>query len=518
MQSTKKALIKRSFMAAFLGILTPLAFAPYDIWAIAFLSPCLLLILIDQQTPRHAFIIGLIWGLGFFGHGINWVHVSIDTFGGVPPSVSFLLVGLLSAYLSLYPALFCWTLNRLFPLRNTNRFLLATPVLWLITEWLRGWIFTGFPWLWLGYSQADTWLSGFAPVGGVELITLAIMLIAGTLAYIGVSKRWRWSIIPGVILLSAWGLNQIQWVTPQPDRQTKVALIQGNIDQALKWLPSQRWPTIVKYTDLTRENWDADIIIWPEAAVPAFEHQLVDYFGALDSSAKAHDTAIITGVLNQAGSTYYNSILTLGSGTGVPDYSLNISQRYHKHHLLPFGEFVPFESLLRPLAPIFNLPMSSFTDGAYIQPNLQAKNRFLVPALCYEIIFNEQVRVNTTEKTDFILTLSNDAWFGHSIGPLQHMEIARMRALELGKPLIRATNNGITAVTDYRGHVVKQLPQFETGVLKTTLTPTQGMTPYHRWGSWPVYVLVVLSFLTSLCLRQKNALPDDNKKITGISD
>ncbi|SHO57994.1 Apolipoprotein N-acyltransferase [Vibrio quintilis] len=490
-------------MAAFLGILTPLAFSPYDIWPVSFLSPCLLLILINQQTSRHAFIIGLIWGVGFFGHGINWVHVSIDTFGGVPPFVSFLLVGLLSVYLSLYPALFSWALTRLFPSQTAAKFLFAAPAFWLISEWLRGWVFTGFPWLWLGYSQIDNLLANYAPVGGVELITFVVMMISGSFAYILLSRNWKWSVIPCCLLLIAWGLNQIQWVTPQPDRQTKIALIQGNIDQALKWLPGQRWPTIVKYTDLTRENWDADIIIWPEAAVPAFEHQLSDYFSALSSSAKSHHSAIITGVLNQTGKTYYNSILTLGEGTGSPDYELDASQRYHKHHLLPFGEFVPFEKLLRPLAPIFNLPMSSFADGAYIQPNLQAKDRYLVPALCYEIIFNEQVRANTTEKTDFILTLSNDAWFGHSIGPLQHMEIARMRALELGKPLIRSTNNGVTAITDYRGHIVKRLPQFETGVLKATLTSTKGITPYHRWGSWLIYALVTLSLLTSLYLRRK---------------
>ncbi len=180
-----------------------------------------------------------------------------------------------------------------------------------------------------------------------------------------------------------------------------------------------------------------------------------------------------------------------------------MTQRYHKHHLLPFGEFVPFESILRPIAPIFNLPMSSFSAGEFIQPNIEAKGRYLAPALCYEIIFNEQVRQNVNDQTDFILTLSNDAWFGHSIGPLQHMEIARMRALELGRPVVRSTNNGVTAITDHRGKIVKQIPQFETAVLTANVLSVKGSTPYHLWGSWMVYFLVYSSLIAAAVLTRK---------------
>lgn len=206
-----------------------------------------------------------------------------------------------------------------------------------------------------------------------------------------------------------------------------------------------------------------------------------------------NQSAVITGIINQSeDKQYFNSVLTVGD-TPHGEYRYDLTQRYHKYHLLPFGEFVPFEEILRPLAPFFNLPMSSFSQGAYVQPNLIAKGFAFVTALCYEIIFNEQVRDNVTPDTDFLLTLSNDAWFGRSIGPLQHMEIARMRALELGKPLIRATNNGVTAVTDQRGRIMAQLPQFETGVLKATVTPTRGSTPYFLWGTTPLYLWVGLA-------------------------
>ncbi|GAA5646437.1 MULTISPECIES: apolipoprotein N-acyltransferase [Vibrio] len=495
--------LKRPVAAAFVGALTTLAFAPYQLWPLALLSPLLLLALLYQQSARHALAIGYAWGLGQFATGISWVHVSIDNFGGMPKIASVFLMALLVGYLSVYSALWAWSLNRFFPRSNRSRYLLAAPVLWLIFDWLRGWVMTGFPWLWLGYSQIDSPLANFAPLGGVELLTLLIMMCAGALMYAIVHRAWSTIMIPLVIFATGYGLRNIDWVTPNPDSKTTVALIQGNIPQELKWKPSQRWPTIMKYTDLSRENWDADIIVWPEAAIPAFEFEIPSYLRNLDEAARLNHSAIVTGVVNMGqNKKFYNSILSLGS-TPYGDYEYDPTERYHKHHLLPFGEFVPFERILRPLAPFFNLPMSSFSRGAFVQPNIVANGRHMAPALCYEIIFNEQVRQNVTDETDFILTLSNDAWFGRSIGPLQHMEIARMRALELGKPLIRSTNNGVTAVTDYKGNVLTQLPQFETGVLRAELESTSGQTPYRLVGSWPLYAWTLLSLIAGYLLSRR---------------
>lgn len=495
--------LKRPVAAAFVGALTTLAFAPYQLWPLALLSPLLLLALLYQQSARHALAIGYVWGLGQFATGISWVHVSIDNFGGMPKIASVFLMALLVGYLSVYSALWAWSLNRFFPRSNRSRYLLAAPALWLIFDWLRGWVMTGFPWLWLGYSQIDSPLANFAPLGGVELLTLLLMMCSGALMYAIVQRAWSTIMIPLVIFATGYGLRNIDWVTPNPDSKTTVALIQGNIPQELKWKPSQRWPTIMKYTDLSRENWDADIIVWPEAAIPAFEFEIPSYLRNLDEAARLNHSAIVTGVVNMGqNKKFYNSILSLGS-TPYGDYEYDPTERYHKHHLLPFGEFVPFERILRPLAPFFNLPMSSFSRGAFVQPNIVANGRHMAPALCYEIIFNEQVRQNVTDETDFILTLSNDAWFGRSIGPLQHMEIARMRALELGKPLIRSTNNGVTAVTDYKGNVLTQLPQFETGVLRAELESTSGQTPYRLVGSWPLYAWTLLSLIAGYLLSRR---------------
>ncbi|MFH0257217.1 apolipoprotein N-acyltransferase [Vibrio rumoiensis] len=496
--------IGRPLLAAFVGAITTLAFAPFSYWPVAILSPFILLLLLNNQSTKAGFWIAFAWGLGQFGTGINWVHVSIDTFGGMPKVASVTLMSLLVSYLALYPALFGTLLNRFFPKTNAQRLVIAAPIIWLVTDWLRGWVMTGFPWLWLGYSQIDSPLNAYAPISGVEAITLMLWLIAGSLALASLARKWQYLSIPIMIFAGGFALNQVSWVTPDPSTKTSFALIQGNIDQKMKWVPSHRWPTLMKYTDISRDNWGTDIIIWPEAAIPALESDLPAFLHNLDTAAKANNSALITGVLSQDDmGRFYNNVLTLGqNGQGPYDY--DTAKRYSKHHLLPFGEFVPFGDLLRPIAPLFNLPMSSFQRGEFIQPNLVANGRHLLAALCYEIIFSEQVRQNVTPDTNFILTLSNDAWFGHSIGPLQHMEIARMRALELGKPLIRATNNGVTAVTDYKGRITKQVPQFQTEVLKAEVTSTSGNTPYTHLGSWLLYVWCALGLFSVWFQKRKS--------------
>ncbi len=480
----------RPILAACTGALTTLAFTPYQYWPLAIFSPLILFLLLQNIPVKTAFLYGFAWGIGLFATGISWVHVSIDNFGGLPKVASLTLMVLLISYLALYPALFAALLNRFFPSGKT-RYLFAIPSLWLASELARGWIFTGLPWLWLGYSQIDSPLASFAPIGGVTLITFVTILTASSLAIFIQSKCWQWITLPVAMFILATGLSNVEWVVPDPDSSTSFALIQGNIAQEKKWLPEERWPTIMKYTDLSRDNWDADIIIWPEAAIPAIERDITSFLGNLDSAARMNHTALLTGIINFIDGHYLNSILPLGA-VSDGEYNYLSQSRYHKYHLLPFGEFVPFEELLRPIAPLFNLPMSSFSRGELIQKNMIAKGRHLAPALCYEIIFGDQVRQNITQDTDFILTLSNDAWFGHSIGPLQHMEIARMRALENGRPLIRSTNNGITGITDYNGKIIAQIPQFETQVLRATISSTTGLTPYTRFGSWPLTGLIVV--------------------------
>ncbi len=483
--------LTRPLAAAFVGASTTLSFAPFSMWPFAIISPLLLIILLQNQSTKRSAFIGYCWGLGLFATGISWVHVSIDTFGGMPKIASLILMTLLVGYLSLYSLLFAALSSKLKAHQNLLVASILVPALWLICDWLRGWALSGFPWLLLGYSQIDGPLAHLAPIGGVDLITAFIIGIASSSAYLIRHKKWHFSILPLALFAIGWLTHLATWVTPDKSRAQTFALVQGNVQQELKWLPNHRWPTLLKYMDHTRDNWDADIIIWPEAAIPAFESEVPKFMQTVDLQARDNDSAVITGVLTQKDGHFFNSVTTLGVNPhGAYNYATQ--HRYQKHHLLPFGEFVPLEKWLRPLAPFFNLPMSSFDRGAYIQDNIVANGAHMVVALCYEIIFNQQLRDNVTDNTDYILTLSNDAWFGHSIGPLQHMEIARMRALEFGMPVIRSTNNGVTAITDYQGKVIAQLPQFVEDVLKTEVIPTNGKTPFVILGNAPLKWFVAL--------------------------
>ena len=264
---------------------------------------------------------------------------------------------------------------------------------------------------------------------------------------------------------------------------------------------------MLKYLDLTRVNYNADIIIWPESAIPAMEPAVQDYLSTVNKSALLNKSAIITGILNYnfESKEYFNSLVVLGKKQDGDEqgYYYNHSNRYSKNHLLPIGEFVPFQELLRPIAPLFNLPMSSFSRGSYIQHNLIANNLHLLPLLCFEIVFPHQLAANLTKQTSLLLTVSNDAWFGNSHGPHQHMEIARMRALEFGRPILRSTNNGITAVVDHKGNFIARIPQFKEAVLTAEVELVTGETPYSQWPRLILGMLIIISLIIPTVLHKK---------------
>lgn len=478
------------------GAIGALAFAPFNYSFSIYLSLLALLFLVDNKTARQGAGYAFLWGLGLFLGGIHWVAVSILDFGGLPTAVALILVILLCAYLAIYPMLCIYLLNRLTPNSDHLRYLIAFPALWLITDWLRGWLLTGFPWLQLGYSQMDNPLVNFAPVLGVEGITFVVALLTSAL-YFGLRQR-RLLItnsVVAVVIISALLLQDQQWTSPQATKS--IALIQGNTDQNEKWLPENRKHILENYLTLSLKNTDADIIIWPESAIPALEFQVANFLRYAATKMLETNTTLITGVINfqrtEKIDKYYNAVIVLGEqGPSLTDP--NSTDRYYKNKLLPIGEFVPFEDLLRPIAPLFNLPMSSFQRGGEQQLNLGANGINIATAICYEIAFNQTLVKTVNADTDYIMTVSNDAWFGKSIGPVQHLQIARMRAFEFQRPVIRSTNTGVTAIFDQQGQEAARIDQFKQGVLRADITPYRGLTPFNRYGNTPMLILAFVLF------------------------
>jgi len=510
--SLNSSLVNKQYWLFFIsGLSLVFAYAPFSQWYLSLFIPAIIFYQLTKQPPKKSAKLMGIFAFGWFASGISWIHVSIDHFGGLPLIVSLGLMLFLCLYLALFPALSAFLTAYFSSEKQLNLWLLIP--FWLICEFLRSVVFTGLPWLSLGYSQIDGPLANFAPLIGEVGITALVILINICLVKIFYhfkesNKKQLATPISIIFIITAlsYGLAKINWVKATGET-IKVALVQGNIAQSIKWAPEQEWPTMLKYLDLTRINYDADIIIWPESAIPAIEPTVQDFLNTVNRSALLNNSAIITGILNYnlESKEYFNSLIVLGKKHDKDEqgYYYNHSNRYSKNHLLPIGEFVPFQELLRPIAPLFNLPMSSFSRGNYVQHNLIAKNINILPLLCFEIVFPHQLAANLTKQTNLLLTVSNDAWFGDSHGPHQHMEIARMRALEFGRPLLRSTNNGITAVVDHHGNFIARMPQFEEGVLKTEVALVIGETPYSQWPRLILILMIVIPLIIVTLLQAK---------------
>lgn len=492
------------FIALLSGALGVLAYSPFDYWPLAFLSTSGLLWLIFCNERRTALLGTFLWGLSYFSLGVHWVQVSMTQFGGMPELVSYLAVLLLAAYLALYPLLFAYL---------SHRFQLQSPwvaaALFSLTEYLRGIVFTGFPWLQFGYSLIDSPFYGVAPLLGVEGLTFFVVLVSGYLLQIGrdFTKKTQklTACLPLLAILTVAAVSQCYTpIKPQPNAEpTKVALIQGNIEQKMKWDPAHFNHSLQTYAELIQGLPPVDLAILPESAIPALEQHIQPFLQQLHTFGTQRHTDFILGTLYQSPQGLVNSALVLGSPNRP--YSANTAPRYLKHHLVPFGEYVPFGTLLDGLREVFVLPVN-LAEGDFIQPPLTAANRHFATAICYEIIFGEQLRRNLQQHpADYLLTISNDAWFGESIGPWQHFQMARMRALELGKPLLRATNTGITAVVNEHGKITAQLPQFQADVLTAEVHPTTGTTLFSYIGQWAVLCLSLLIVAVGLSRKNRNA-------------
>ncbi len=494
-----------NLLAVAAGASTLLALAPFDIWPLALLSIALFYAGLRELSPRQAFGRGWCFGFGLYGAGTSWIYVSMTTYGGASPLLAVVLLVAFFAGVALFFALPAWVWARFVrrpeaPLADA----LSFAALWLLQEAFRGWFLTGFPWLYAGYSQLAGPLAGLAPLGGVWLISFVLALSAALLCNLHRLRARPSLLAMGVALLIApWiaglALKNHAWTRPSGDPLT-VAAIQGNVEQDLKWDPAHINAQLALYRDLSLNAKPVDLLVWPETAVPILKDQAKGYLDMMGRFASDRQTALITGVPVReevrGQRRYYNGVTVIGEGDGT----------YLKQKLVPFGEYVPLQDMLRGAIEFFNLPMSDFARGPQDQALLQAKGYQIAPYICYEVVYPE-FAASLAARSDLLLTISNDTWFGTSIGPLQHLQMAQMRALEAGRWMIRATNNGVTALIDPQGRITAQVPQFEQAVLYGQVVPMQQLTPYLQWRSWPLIVVCTLLLGWALLGRRRMRTP-----------
>lgn len=476
-------------LALIAGALTPFAFAPVGFYPLAVLSPAVLLALWSNAAPSRAFTQGLLFGIGSFGVGVSWVFISIHEFGNTAVPLAALLTFLFVILLALFTALQGYLSRRFFTV-NPLTIGFVFPASWVLMEWIRGWIFSGFPWNLMGYSQINSPLAGYIPLIGEYGVSFLVVLSSALLVMFFRLGPYRKAIAIALLLIwsSGIGLNKLEWTQPKNAKQYSAALVQGNVPQELKWNPNYLHDTLKTYLQLTRLHWDKDIIVWPESAIPTAYQYVTNFLEALNTEAKATNTAVIVGIPMQHQyhfeDHFYNALVVLGAGSGI----------YFKRHLVPFGEYLPLKDLLRGLIAFFNIPMSDFIPGKMAQDNLKIMDLWVAPYICYEIAYAEVVRHNLPQ-AELLVTTSNDSWFGNSMAPWQHLEIGQFRALQTGRYMLFASNSGVTAIIDPKGRVIAMIPQFKEAVLSGKVQAMIGATPWVKIGTMPVIILLLVGLI-----------------------
>ena len=470
-------------------------FSPIDLFPVTLIA---LVLLVHQwmraSSPRAAFISGYLFGLGFFLAGVSWVYISLSRFGGMPAPVAAFATFGFCAFLALFPALAGWLQAKLRQ-RNpqSSAGLVAIPAIWVLTEWLRGWVLTGFPWLPMGNAAIDSPLAGFAPLGGVYLMSIATMA-AAVLLWLIAAGRARWQAAAGFAALGIAGaaLQAVSWTEPV-GAPLSVSLVQGNVPQNLKFDPERYERMLATYERLVEES-RARLIVLPETAVPRFM-DLVDpvYLLRLQGRAARNGGDLLLGIPRRdRKGAYYNSVVSLG---------LSPSATYDKSHLVPFGEFVPpgFGAIVREW---LSIPMADFARGASLPRPIAAAGQKIAVNICYEDAYGAEILRQLPEAT-LLVNVSNVAWFGDSLAPAQHLQIARARAQETGRMHLTATNTGITAVIGRDGRVLARLAPFTEGRLDARVQGYAGATPYVRYGDWPALAACLLLLVVAYARRSR---------------
>ncbi|MFO1427866.1 MAG: apolipoprotein N-acyltransferase [Steroidobacteraceae bacterium] len=483
------------------GALLSFAFAPWEWWPLALLCPAVLVWLWEGAAPRRAALLGFCFNTGTFAVGTWWLYVSIHGFGQAPVWLALVLMAGLVAIMGAYHALLGWAIARWLPRSGALRWLLGIPAAWLLIEWLRGWFLSGFAWLSLGYSQTGSILAALAPLGGTYLLSWLLLLGAGALVTLLRGTPRERVLAAAALLLPwaiAWPLRGVEWTTPTGPA-VEVAIVQGAIPQDQKWLDANRDTTLDLYHELTRGVLGVPVIVWPESAAPDLANNIVPYLAAVGREAGARGSTLVMGLVRAEGRDaqgeplYFNSVLAYGGTVAW----------YDKHFLVPFAEFFPVPSFVRRWLRLMSLPYSDFTRGALVQPPLPAGPLRLAATVCYEDAYGSS-QLPALASATALVNVTNDAWFGRSSARYQHLQISRMRAIEAQRYLIRAANDGVTALIGPRGELLARATEYRAEVLRGAVVPRSGRPPYARVGNYPIVALCALLLALAVLARRRD--------------
>lgn len=502
--TTKKRLplIIPVLLCLMVGAMFSLSLAPYKLWTIAILSPMVLYAcLVGEDRAGRAFWVGQAYGFGLWAVGAFWLYTSIHEYGNIPMWLALIMIALMAFIMGLFHAVMAWLF-----VRFMGRQPLAFASLWVIQEWIKTWLLTGFPWLFVGYAFADlAWISSLAPMFGVFAISFVAVLFGASVVEVFRQKLGFLFISAFLVLFAilVWVIDP-KWTTPTGERLS-MSLVQGNIPQDLKWLTEYRHETLNIYAQLSESEWGQDVVVWPEASIPMFQDEAWAFIHDVHTHARTQGATWVMGIpyrdiehYDPAERDYphlYNSVLVLDQDS---------DGLYKKQNLVPFGEYIPFEGMLNILPDLAGMQnMMSYSRGDDTQKPLLVKNQPMGPAVCYEVAYPDTTRKNAKD-TQFLLTVSNDAWFGTSAGPLQHLQMVQMRSIETGRWFARATNTGVTAFIDDKGRIISQATPFVPTVLRGDVLMMTGTTPFMRWGSYPILILCLLLIGLSFVVRRQN--------------
>jgi len=479
-------LIASPYLKAFLAsAVAVFGFAPFDVFPLPVFALAVLFWLWNQaEHPAQAAWLGFSFGMGLFCVGIRWIYVALHIYGYMHPILAAMATAVFAAVNAALPALAGYAQAR-FKAAANIRILLLMPAIWTLAEWLRGLLFTGFPWLSMGYSQVpNSPLAGYAPLFGVFGVSLVVAVSASILLLMWNARWSRPGKIAMGVLLALWfggaALRVVEWTHPQGE-QLKVSLLQGNIAQDTKFAEEELIGTLETYRRLAQSS-DARLIVMPETALPLLRDNVPEsYQIILREQVRKNAGDILIGAFEKENGKYYNSVYSLGSAE---------SQHYRKDHLVPFGEFIPLRSVFGWIVnDLLDIPMGDQASGGANQAPLNVAGQKVAVNICYEDAFGEEI-IHALPQATLLVNVTNDAWYGDSDAAMQHNQLSQMRALETGRMVLRATNTGVTSVIGVDGRIQLMLPQHEEGVLTADVQGYAGSTPYVVWGNWGVLVLV----------------------------